>query len=196
MNYSLAEQTKVLLYNGVPEENIRIEVASAAGEFDDRPVFRALIRETLRPGDTLMVTRIDRCARNTIEFLKLNYFLEQRSVIFKPLDLPFGPDEAVNKLICTTLSSIAEFENSRRKYRQREGIAAAKEAGGKYLGRKSIITDKLICQIRTLREENKLSTTDIAKLTSVSRNTVYKVLREHLNYKSNRLVREIDRDDL
>jgi DNA invertase Pin-like site-specific DNA recombinase len=41
-------------------------------------------------------------------------------------------------LIATTLSSIAEFENNRRKERQKKGIRAAQKEG-KYQGRKTII---------------------------------------------------------
>ena len=43
-----------------------------------------------------------------------------------------------NKLIATTLSGIAEFENNRRKERQKQVIRAAQKEG-KYTGKKSII---------------------------------------------------------
>ena len=95
----------------------------------------------------------------------------------------------VNKLISTNLAAIATFENERRKERQRQGIRAAKKAG-KYLGRKTVINKKLIAQIQDLKENKKLSITEIAKITGQGRNMIYKVLKEELNYiPYNRLVK-------
>jgi DNA invertase Pin-like site-specific DNA recombinase len=80
-----------------------------------------------------MVTKIDRCSRNTLEFLKLQDILLKRKIEFISLDLPHSDDPGINRLIATTLSSIAEFENNRRKERQAQGIQAAKREG-KYKG--------------------------------------------------------------
>lgn len=107
--------------------------------------------------DLLFVTKIDRCSRNTLEFLKLQERFHKKGVTFISLDLPYANDMAVNKLIAT-------FENERRKYRQRQGIAAAKKAG-KYFGRKTVIDNKLIAQVRNLKENKNLSITDLAKIT-------------------------------
>ena len=66
-----------------------------------------------------MVTKIDRCSRNTLEFLKLQDILFKKNVTFIALDLPTSVDLATNKLMATTLSAMAEFENNRRKERQK-----------------------------------------------------------------------------
>lgn len=137
----------------------------------------------------LFVTKIDRCSRNTLEFLKLQERLHKRSVIFISLDLPYSNDMAVNKLISTNLAAIATFENERRKERQRQGIDAAKKAG-KYIGRKTVIDNKLIQQVRDLKKNKNLSIVEIAKITGRGRNTIYKVLKKKLNYiPYNRLVK-------
>ena len=101
---------------------------------------------------------------------------------------------AVNKLISTNLAAIATFENERRKDRQRQGIAAAKKAG-KYAGRKTVITKKLIDQVQDLKENKNLSITQIAKVTGRGRNTIYKILKEELNYiPYNRLVKNLNQE--
>lgn len=108
------------------------------------------------------------------------------------MDLPNSLDLATNQLIATTLSGIAEFENNRRKERQKQGIQAAKQAG-KYKGRKSVINKALIAKVKDLKENKKLSVTEIAKLTGKSRTTIYKILKEELNYvRYNKLVKSID----
>ena len=187
-NSSLKGQKEELIKNGILEENILVEVGSAANEIKNRPVFQTLINQKLQEGDVLMVTRIDRCSRNTLEFLKLQDILFKRKIEFISLDLPHSDDPGINRLIATTLSSIAEFENNRRKDRQKKGIRAAQKEG-KYQGRKTIIDKTLIQKVQYLKEQKNLSVTDISKVTGVSTPTIYKVLKEHLGYVSNRLVK-------
>ena len=188
-NSSLESQKQEFKKLGVPEKNIRVEVGSAADNIKDRPVFYNLIDNELTKNDVLFVTKIDRCSRNTLEFLKLQERLHKKTVTFISLDLPYANDMAVNRLIATNLAAIATFENERRKERQRQGIKSAKKAG-KYLGRKTVITKKLIAQVQDLKENKNLSITEIAKITGKGRNTIYKVLKEKLNYVPyNRLVK-------
>jgi DNA invertase Pin-like site-specific DNA recombinase len=188
-NSSLESQKQELVRNGILESNIIIEVGSAANEIKNRPGFQNLIQNVLKEGDTLVVTKIDRCARNTLEFLKLQDILFKRKIQFISLDLPYSEDLTINKLISITLSSIAEFETNRRKERQMQGISAAKKAG-RYRGRKTVIDDKLISEVKHLKQQKMLSVSQIVKITGRSRNTIYKVLKEHLGYVSNRLVKQ------
>lgn len=186
-NSSIKYQKEQLIQNGIQPENIRIEVGSATNEIKNRLVFQKLIQEELKSNDLLMVTKIDRCSRNTLEFLKLQDILFKKNITFVALDLPTSIDLATNKLIATTLSGIAEFENNRRKERQKQGIRAAQQEG-KYTGRKSIINQTLIQKVKNLKENKNLSVTEIAKVLGISRPTIYKILKEELGYVSNRLI--------
>lgn len=138
-NSSLEAQKDEFLRLGVPGKNIRVD----ADKIEDRPVFYHLIDDQVKENDLLLVTKIDRCSRNTLEFLKLQERLHKKGVTFLSLDLPYSTDLAVNKLIAT-------FENELRKERQRQGIAAAKKAGI-YKGRKTVITKKLIAEVKDLK---------------------------------------------
>ena len=185
-NSSLELQKQELLKNGIKIENIRIEIGSAANEIKNRPVFKKLMQEELQPNDLLMVTKIDRCSRNTLEFLKLQDILFKQNITFVALDLPTSFDLAT---IATTLSGIAEFENNRRKERQKHAIRAAQKEG-KYTGRKSVINQALIKKVKHLKEQKNLSVTEIAKVLGISRPTIYKILKQELNYVPyNRLVK-------
>ena len=189
LNSSIKYQKEQLIQNGIQPENIRIEVGSATNEIKNRLVFQKLIQEELKSNDLLMVTKIDRCSRNTLEFLKLQDILFKKNITFVALDLPTSIDLATNKLIATTLSGIAEFENNRRKDRQKQGIRAAQQQG-KYTGRKSIINQTLIQKVKNLKENKNLSVTEIAKVLGISRPTIYKILKQELNYVPyNRLVK-------
>lgn len=187
-NSSIESQKQQLIQNGIEEENIFVEVGSAANEIKNRSVFQKLINQKLKENDLLMVTKINRCSRNTLEFLKLQDILFKKNITFVALDLPTSVDLATNNLMATTLSAMAEFENNRRKERQKQGIRAAQKKG-KYQGRKTVINKTLIQKVKYLKESKNLSVTDISKLTEVSCPTVYKVLKEHLGYVSNRLIK-------
>ena len=187
-NSSIESQKQQLIQHGIEEENIFVEIGSGANEIKNRPVFQKLINQKLKENDLLMVTKIDRCSRNTLEFLKLQDILFKKNITFVALDLPTSVDLATNKLMATTLSAMAEFENNRRKERQKQGIRAAQKKG-KYQGRKTVINKALIQKVKHLKETKNLSVTDISKLTGVSSPTIYKVLKEHLGYISNRLVK-------
>ena len=150
-NSSIESQKQQLIQNGIQAKDIRVEVGSGANEIKNRPVFQKLMKDELKPDDLLMVTKIDRCSRNTLEFLKLQDILFKKNITFVALDLPTSVDLATNKLIATTLSGIAEFENNRRKERQRQGIRAAQKEG-KYTGRKSVINQALIKKVKHLKE--------------------------------------------
>jgi len=53
------------------------------------------MKEELKPNYLLMVNKIDRCIRNTLEFLKLQDVLFKKNITFGALDL------ATNKVIVT-----------------------------------------------------------------------------------------------
>ena len=53
-----------------------------------------------------------------------------------------------------------------------------------------MIDKKLISQVQDLKETKNLSITEISKITGRARNTIYKILKEELNYiPYNRLVK-------
>ena len=194
-NSSLESQKQEFIKLGVPQKNIRIEVGSDADTISERPIFYNLIDDELKENDLLLVTKIDRCSRNTLEFLKLQEKLFKKGVTFISLDLPYSNDMAANKLIATNLAAIATFEHERRRERQKQGIQAARKAG-KYMGRKTVITPKLIAEVKHLKEEKKLSNVQIAKITGRGKNTIYKILKEELNYiPYNRLVKPEERNE-
>ena len=142
----------------------------------------------------LIVTKIDQCTQNTLEFLKLQRDLSEKGVYFISLDLPYSSDLSVNRIIAANLAAIATFESERRKERQMKGIEVAKKAG-KYKGRKTIITSRFIKEVQKLKYEKQLPITEIARLTGKSRSTIYKVLKEHLGYVSNQLVKSGPEDN-
>ncbi|WP_287101579.1 recombinase family protein, partial [Hydrotalea sp. AMD] len=92
----------------------------------------------LRPGDALVVTRVDRLARNIKDLQDIALDLNNRGVALKAIEQQIDTSSAAGKAFFDMLGVFAEFETNLRKERQREGILAAK-AKGVYRGRKKAV---------------------------------------------------------
>ncbi len=129
--------------------------------------------EFLRPGDTLVVTRIDRLARSLRDLQNLVHELQERGIHLKATEQPVDTSSPAGKAFLGMLGVFAEFETNLRRERQMEGIGAAKQRGV-YKGRKPSIDPDAV---RKLRGEG-VGATEIAKRLGVGRASVYRVLEK------------------
>jgi DNA invertase Pin-like site-specific DNA recombinase len=127
--------------------------------------------EYCRPGDVLIVTRLDRLARSVADLCTILAQIELRGVSFRVLNMDLDTGTPTGKLILNLLGSIAQFERELTLERQREGIARAK-AQGKYKGRKPTARAKS-ADVQRLRSEG-FGATAIAKQLGISRASVYR----------------------
>jgi DNA invertase Pin-like site-specific DNA recombinase len=132
----------------------------------------ALLLQFLHPGDTLMVTRVDRLARSIKDLQDIVHELRARGVTLKATEQPIDTATSAGKAFLDMLGVFAEFETNLRRERQMEGIARAK-AKGIYKGRKPSIDP---AEVRRLRAEEKLGPTAIARRLGIGRASVYRVL--------------------
>lgn len=112
-DYSIEFQKQQLIQNGVEEKNIFVEIESSIKEIRNLFIFQKLINQKLKENDLLMITEINICSRNTLEFLRLQDILFKKSITFVALDLPISLNLADNKVMAKTLSDIAKIENNR-----------------------------------------------------------------------------------
>jgi DNA invertase Pin-like site-specific DNA recombinase len=127
----------------------------------------------LRPGDTLVVTRIDRLARSVADLQDVVREVKAKGAHLKATEQPIDTSTAAGKAFLDMLGVFAEFEANLRRERQMEGIVKAK-AAGVYKGRKpSIDTD----QVRSLRAAG-VGPSDIAKRLGIGRASVYRALAQ------------------
>lgn len=94
----------------------------------------------LREGDTLIVFALDRLSHSTVDVLTQINGLSARGVRLAIISYGFDTATPAGKLAPTMFTAFAEFERGIRKERPREGIARARQDGGKYLGRKPKLT--------------------------------------------------------
>lgn len=129
--------------------------------------------EWVRPGDTLVVTKLDRLARSVAHLVEIMAKLEAKGVGFRLLDLNIDTRTTMGKLMLTVLGGVAEFERAIMLERQREGIAKAK-AEGRYKGRKPTAQAKADDVLRLHGEG--VGGTEIARRLGIGRASVYRIL--------------------
>jgi len=126
----------------------------------------------MRPGDTLLVTRVDRFARSVRDLENMVDYLEKKGCFLRCTEQSVDTSSPASKAFLQVLGVFAEFETNLRKERQAEGIARAKKAGV-YRGRPA--NQDRIAEIFNLRHAG-VGATEIARRVGVTRPYVYKVL--------------------
>jgi len=149
---------------------VRAEKASGSRR-DGRTELQVLL-DFVQPGDTLVVTRIDRLARSLKDLQDIVHELKSRGVALRATEQPVDTGTAAGKAFLDMLGVFAEFETNLRRERQLEGIAQAK-ARGVYRGRKRSVD---MAEIRRLRDQDGLGATAIARRLGIGRASVYRAL--------------------
>jgi len=103
----------------------------------------------LQPGDTLVVTRVDRLTRSLEDLLKVANLLKEKGAHLRALEQPVDTSSASGRAFFHMLGVFAQFETELRRERQMEGIAKAK-AAGVYKGRPPVLD---AAEVRRLKEE-------------------------------------------
>lgn len=119
----------------VQDSRVISEVVSGGMQAMQRPEFKALVEHKLEAGDRLVVLKLDRLGRDSIDVQTTIKQLQEKQIEVVSLDLPVknitGPE---GMLMMQLMAAFAQFERERIKERTREGIERAK-AKGKKMGR-------------------------------------------------------------
>jgi len=116
---------------------------------DGRPEFGKLMKALL-PGDTVVVTKLDRLARSSRDLHNILFELEGLSAGFVSLGESWCDTTTdIGRLMLTIMGGIAEFERGLIRKRTDEGIERAKRQGKKFGrperlddGQKRVIADR------------------------------------------------------
>lgn len=153
-------------------EEVYQEQVSSVGE---RPQLDAAIK-SLRKGDKLVVTKLDRLARSVRHLGELLETLEAKGaglVILSMGGQQIDTTTATGKMMLNVMASVAQFEREMMLERQREGIAKAK-AEGKYTGRKPTAMNKSDAALSLLTTG--MSKAKVCEQLSISRASLYRIL--------------------
>lgn len=153
---------------------LKVFTDKASGSLDRRPQLDRLL-DQLRPGDTIVVWRLDRLGRSLKHLIQLIEDLAEKDVGFRSLTEGMDTTTSGGRLIFSIFGALAEFERSLIRERTMTGLAAARSRG-RVGGRPPVMTPEKIKVARDLYRANDLTVEEIANTIGVSRKTVYRHL--------------------
>lgn len=157
----------------------KIYTEKRSGMNHDRPELNKMLA-SLREGDTVIVTKLNRLGRSLLHTLKLIEDFKKQNIHFKSLDLGVDTTTPSGKLIMNVFAALAQYERENILEQAKAGIEKAKR-DGKHIGRpKGYDKDKL--EKISLLTDKGLTLKQIADLVGCHTNTVkkYKKLRKDL----------------
>jgi DNA invertase Pin-like site-specific DNA recombinase len=133
----------------------------------------------LRPGDTLVVWKLDRLGRTLKGLIELMNDFSARGIGFQSLTEQIDTTTAGGKLIFHVFGALAEFERDLIRERTQAGLAAASARGriGGHPRTKALDDAKKVAIARSLYESKQHTIKQICQTVGVSRATLYRYLR-------------------
>lgn len=144
----------------------------------DRPILNKLV-EDLQEGDTLVVTKLDRLARNTVEGIQIIEGLFDRGISVHVLNVGLLENTTMGKFFLTTLLSVAEMERNIIIERTQSGKEIAKQKDGFKDGRPKKFSNKQIEHALSLLESN--SYKEVEQMTGISKSTMIRAKKARRN---------------
>lgn len=153
--------------------NAEIYTESFTGTKTERPVFSKVI-ESLKEGDTLVVTKLDRLARNTVEGIQVIENLFAKGVSVHVLNVGLLENTTMGKFFLTTLLAVAEMERNVIVERTQAGKEVAKTKEGFTEGRPKKYTKEQLDNALSMLTINggKYSYTEVERLLGISKSTL------------------------
>lgn len=169
---SIEEQTAKLKAAGAQE----IISDSYSGTKMDRPNFSELMGK-LVPGDTLIVTKLDRFARTAVDGGAIVRDLHKRGIVINILNMGVADNTPMGKLMVTMLLAFAEFERDMIVERTQSGKDIARANGKRVDGRPKKYTKAQRDHAMELLQTGN-SYTEVERMTGISKSTLIRTARE------------------
>ena len=153
----------------------RIFEDTASGSNDERSGLREAI-EFARPGDTVVVWKLDRLGRSLKHLIETVNSLNDRGIGFRSLHESLDSSTAGGRLIFHVFGALAEFELSIIRDRTRAGLIAAR-ARGRVGGRPKSIDPQKGIILKTLTSNPDHNIPEICRTLNISRSSYYRHLK-------------------
>ena len=144
---------------------------TASGKNSRRPGLRRAIRR-LKPGDSLVVWKLDRLGRSVRDLITLVSELQDIGIHFRSLTDSIDTSTPAGRFFFHVMSALAEMERELIVERTRAGLAAAREQG-RVGGRRRVMTTEVVERCRRMLE-NGATRHQIADVIGVGVKTIYK----------------------
>lgn len=146
----------------------RLFTDTISGAKADRPGLASAIAFA-RPGDVLVVWRLDRLGRSLPDLVRLVGELDATGIGFESLTEKIDATTAAGRLVFHVFAALAEFERNLIRERTHAGLAAAR-ARGRNGGRRGLDPDKQAAIAKMADQPPAV----VCKILGISRSTFYK----------------------
>ena len=150
----------------------------ASGAKTERPELNKMI-DNLRPGDVLVIWKLDRLGRSLNHLIGLVNSLIEKKIGLQSLNDPIDTTTPQGRLSFNLFASLAEFERDLIRERTQAGLSAAR-ARGRMGGRPKGLPKKAeatACAAETLYKEGVLTVDEISAKLGIAKSTLYSYLR-------------------
>ena len=147
----------------------------ASGQREDRPGLAACLK-ALRPGDTLVVWKLDRLGRNLRHLVNLIHDLTERGIGLKVLTgqgAAIDTTTAAGQLVFGIFAALAEFERALIAERTQAGLVAAR-ARGRNGGRPYKMTPAKLRLAMAAMGQPETVVGDLCRELEITRQTLYR----------------------
>ena len=144
------------------------------GTTTDRPVFNEVIQQ-MQENDLLVVSKLDRLARNTEEGIKIVKDLFQKKCSVHVLNVGLLEDTAMGQFFITTLLAVAELERNQIIERCQAGKAIARQNPDFVEGRPKKYNQKQLDHALDLLLDH--SYKEVVQMTGISKSTLIRSMR-------------------
>jgi DNA invertase Pin-like site-specific DNA recombinase len=145
---------------------------TASGAKDDRPGLAAAL-DFARPGDTLVVWKLDRLGRSLKQLIETINQLHAKGVGFASVQESIDTTTPGGKLVFHVFGALAEFERELIRERTNAGLKAARARGRKG-GRPRSMTPQQVAMAQKLLDDPTLSIATICQTMKISAPTLYR----------------------
>jgi DNA invertase Pin-like site-specific DNA recombinase len=156
-------------------DNADIRKEQYTGKSTERPILNNVIG-SLGNGDLLIVTKLDRLARNTLEGIKIIEELFKKGINVHVLNVGLLENTHMGKFFITTLLAVAEMERTTILERMQSGKEIAKTKEGYKEGRPIIYTTHQLDWCIDLVKTNSLK--QVERMTKISTSTIKRELKK------------------
>ncbi|WP_346923833.1 recombinase family protein [Rothia sp. (in: high G+C Gram-positive bacteria)] len=134
----------------------------------------------LHPGDTLVITTLDRLGRSTQKMLELAEELRDRNIGLRVLNLGGGDVDTktpMGAMVFTVMAALAQMELEIKRERINDSVTKRRTTGGDLGGRRPTFTESQIRTAAKLIQAGEPAT-QVAKDMGMSRATLYRRIKD------------------
>jgi DNA invertase Pin-like site-specific DNA recombinase len=177
---STQEQNLDLQLDALEKEGCKtVFTDKVSGVKASKPNFEKLM-DYARPGDTIVIWKLDRLGRSTVKLIELVELLKQKQINLKSLSEAIDTSTATGNLFFQFMCVLAEHERNVIRERTKAGLESAR-ARGRSGGRPQGLSEryqKIAVEVKEMYERNVHSTDAIREMFQIkSQPTLYKILQ-------------------